>query len=565
MTFFLQSLKDQGHLENVSMTVCNVGSRKLTEKDDYGSQAWGLFAPNLTIYGFDADADACEAANADVEDRQVNWKEQHFPYAISNNIGEATLYVTVDPMCSSLYPPNEVYLSRFLGLSELVSLDFTIEIETTTLDAIAQAEKIDEIDFIQIDVQGANLNVLQGATSLLEKSILAVQIEVEFSPLYLNEPLFSEIDRFMRAHGFVLFDLAIARRSRTLLQSQNRPGQVLWGDAFYLRDPLQAEDGAFWKQPDCIFKLACIADILEFTDYSLELLEYLTLQHGKNPIYNFADAIAGSLQQIPALVQAGLNTFPTIQKLESFLTRSVSELVSTSVPETITTFGPPTESFQNNFYLRHNQRRLEHLASLGLDLHGKSVLEVGAGIGDHTSFFLDRGCQVVCTEGRYENLEILKQRFSASLPVFHLDLNEPDPSFEGAFDIVYCYGLLYHLHKPLEAISFMAGHCRNLLLLETCVSYGEHEAINFCEEPAASPTQSISGQGCRPTRSWIFNQLKQHFPHVYMPLTQPSHEEFPTDWTTKSGEGLTRSVFIATRQPLNNPLLVEEIPMQQRY
>jgi hypothetical protein len=54
----------------------------------------------------------------------------------------------------------------------------------------------------------------------------------------------------------------------------------------------------------------------------------------------------------------------------------------------------PIDVFHSAHYQRHNQRRQEHLASLGLDISGATVLEVGAGIGDHTSFFLDRGCQI---------------------------------------------------------------------------------------------------------------------------------------------------------------------------
>ncbi len=60
--------------------------------------------------------------------------------------------------------------------------------------------------------------------------------------------------------------------------------------------------------------------------------------------------------------------------------------------------GSPKDVFLSYHYQRHNQRRLEHLATLGLSIAGSTVLEVGAGIGDHTSFFLDRGCHVVCTE-----------------------------------------------------------------------------------------------------------------------------------------------------------------------
>jgi hypothetical protein len=68
MSTFLPSLKKSGHLDRIHMTVCNVGSRKIGEADDYAGNGWGIFAPNLSIYGFDADADACNAANTDLVD-----------------------------------------------------------------------------------------------------------------------------------------------------------------------------------------------------------------------------------------------------------------------------------------------------------------------------------------------------------------------------------------------------------------------------------------------------------------------------------------------------------------
>ena len=64
------------------------------------------------------------------------------------------------------------------------------------------------------------------------------------------------------------------------------------------------------------------------------------------------------------------------------------------------------KGFKNPQYQRHNSRRLEHLASLGLDLHGKSVLELGAGVGDHATFFLDRDCTLTSLEPRPENCKI---------------------------------------------------------------------------------------------------------------------------------------------------------------
>jgi SAM-dependent methyltransferase len=225
--------------------------------------------------------------------------------------------------------------------------------------------------------------------------------------------------------------------------------------------------------------------------------------------------------------------------------------------------GSPEALFHADFYLRHNQRRQEHLASLGLPIAGRSVLELAAGIGDHTSFFLDRGCTVVSTEARPENLSMLRRRYP-SLEVRELDLEDPF-DLGRTFDIVYCYGALYHLQHPAEALAFMARCCRKLLLLETCVSFGEHEAINLVDEVAASPSESIFGRGCRPTRPWVFNRLKELFPHVYLSRSQPNHEEFPLDWTAAPPRAplLIRSVFVASRQRLENPQLTEELLMHQ--
>ena len=60
----------------------------------------------------------------------------------------------------------------------------------------------------------------------------------------------------------------------------------------------------------------------------------------------------------------------------------------------------PEGAFLSMHYLRHNARRLEHLAGLGLPLHGRSVVEFGAGVGDHTAFYLDRDCAVTATDAR---------------------------------------------------------------------------------------------------------------------------------------------------------------------
>ncbi|MBW4574821.1 MAG: FkbM family methyltransferase [Aphanothece sp. CMT-3BRIN-NPC111] len=320
MSFFISSLKNSGHLDGLEMAICNVGSRKLAREDDYGSGEWGIFAPHLTIYGFDADADACDQANADIEARQVNWTEKHIPLALGSAAREATLYVTNNPMCSSLYPPNESYLQRFHQLREVMKLDFTVEVETTTLDIFCKDENIDKIDFLQVDVQGADLQVLEGAAGMLESSILAITTEVEFSELYINQPLFSDIDTYLRKKGFTLFNMSHGCRTRACspITYKNLYGQLLWGDAIYLRDLIKADASPHLNTPDEILKLACIADILDFPDYALELLQYLTINYGNNPKYNCANNIIESLAKLPDLVQQGIGSLPVVAKIRDY-------------------------------------------------------------------------------------------------------------------------------------------------------------------------------------------------------------------------------------------------------
>jgi hypothetical protein len=151
------------------------------------------------------------------------------------------------------------------------------------------------------------------------------------------------------------------------------------------------------------------------------------------------------------------------------------------------------------------------------------------------------------------------------LEIHLLDVDNPPIDFNGSFEIVFCYGLLYHLGNPAKAIEFMSKVCAKTLILETRVSFGEDELINHCNEDVLIPTESRWGTGCRPTRKWVYTHLKKYFNHVYMPITQPWHEEFPIDWTSpRTAQAISRrAIYIATRKRLHNRLLVENIPMKQ--
>lgn len=227
---------------------------------------------------------------------------------------------------------------------------------------------------------------------------------------------------------------------------------------------------------------------------------------------------------------------------------------------------PQEGTFHSNDYLRLNSRRLEHLASLGLPLSGQSVLEVGAGIGDHSHFYLDRGCRITITDARNRNLRYLRRRYPGA-DIQRLDLDNPEPCEGAPFNIIHCFGVLYHLQNPEGALRFMGEQCKNTLILETCVSTDENSSsIRAEKETAINPTQSITGWGMRPSRAWVFNRLKELFEYVYVPRTQPNHEDFPIDWSAQTNfKRLSRAIFIASRTSIDNEKLTTVLVNEQSH
>lgn len=226
----------------------------------------------------------------------------------------------------------------------------------------------------------------------------------------------------------------------------------------------------------------------------------------------------------------------------------------------------PQSDFHSWRYLRNTARRLEHLATLGLDYRDKSIIELGAGIGDLTTFFLDRGANVHATEGRPENYSFLEKRFEDEPNATSqlIDLDPPPTDFKNTYNTVVSYGLLYHLSDPIAGLDFMSNAAEDRLLLESICLPGDNLDINPYEEIQTQAGAAYSGTGCRPTRKWVHGQLKQRFEYVYVPITQPSHAEFPTDWTHCNHTASTRAIFIASRTPIDNPLLTLELPMIQQ-
>ena len=179
---------------------------------------------------------------------------------------------------SSIFFPNVDILSRF-GKTDAWEIARSIEVEVDSLDNQLRKNNINDIDFIKLDTQGSELMVLEGAVKTLEGPIFGIHVEIEFNPVYKDQPLFSDVDIFLRKHGFQLFEIMRSKYWKQPIDDKfvKSNGQIMYGDMLYLRD-FEHFDGMLKVRPDKYFrkskllKAAAISALYGHMDYAFEML-----------------------------------------------------------------------------------------------------------------------------------------------------------------------------------------------------------------------------------------------------------------------------------------------------
>jgi FkbM family methyltransferase len=119
---------------------------------------------------------------------------------------------------SSFFQPSKTNHKYHPGEMEITQ---NIEVAVVRLDSVVDGD----IDILKLDLQGYELEALRGCGDLLTQ-IKTITTEVEFISLYEGQPLFADIDSFLRENGFRLYNLYD-------LWTQD-DGQLTAGDAVYL-------------------------------------------------------------------------------------------------------------------------------------------------------------------------------------------------------------------------------------------------------------------------------------------------------------------------------------------
>ncbi|MEO5375630.1 MAG: FkbM family methyltransferase [Alphaproteobacteria bacterium] len=267
-------------MERLPLVALDVGSRGGFERDlepiAFAVEAWG----------FEPDPQAFAA----IAGERGPWRSlRHFPYGLSGSGGPRTLTVPSDPVGASLLLHDQAVGRRFNKM-QFVTPAGTATVDTRTLDQATAEQGLDRVDYLKLDVEGAELEILRGGPRTLE-NVLVIKTEVAFLPVRHGQPLAHEVAAVLCGQGFELMDFIRPshwRRHGAIIHPLVEAAQPLP----YSRGQLIHGDYLLFRRPDTLttvearLRAAFLGMAHGFFDYAGELLEqpevrdHLETHHG---------------------------------------------------------------------------------------------------------------------------------------------------------------------------------------------------------------------------------------------------------------------------------------------
>lgn len=237
---------------------------------------FGEAAPLLEVVGFEPDPDEAQRLQTEAKRPSTFQSLTYLPYALGDTDTQRVLHLCRSRGSSSFYQPNRKFLDRFPE-ADRFDIVSTVAVPVRSLDGLVSDRTTALprfIDFIKMDTQGSELEILRGAQQVLRSQVVAVQVEVEFTPLYREQAVFRDVDAFLSDCGLTLFKLRRQEfiRSNYARQPHLSAGQLVFGDALYLRDPLDGQPPWGADEAHRLEALILIAMLYDLHDFALEVI-----------------------------------------------------------------------------------------------------------------------------------------------------------------------------------------------------------------------------------------------------------------------------------------------------
>jgi FkbM family methyltransferase len=183
--------------ETMDLHIMDVGARGGIDEDCLPA-AWAT-----TAAGFEPEPDECARLNR----RNARpWRAVRFvPAALGGFDGTRVLNLPQRGEAASLLRSNPEMLLAF-GYDGLHGVARPVTVQTLTLDSACDVYQLTRPDYLKIDVEGAELEILM-ASPLALLHCSAVKLEVSFLEQRMAQPMMHDLVAFMLNAGFILADI----------------------------------------------------------------------------------------------------------------------------------------------------------------------------------------------------------------------------------------------------------------------------------------------------------------------------------------------------------------------
>ena len=193
--------------KEASMTFFDVGANSFS----FGFYVKNLY-PKASVYGFEADI---AVFNATIKNKKLSTpNDMYYQYkAVSDTDGVSRFYPSLSwrdkehrasgSICMPVVDPTT---NTMLNGYHTMQFDVTgYEVETIRLDTFCAAEKITKIDYLHIDVQGAEDKVIRGL-GVLRPTYIYAETNLFGTSLYKTTTTLEKFDDMLISLGYNLFD-----------------------------------------------------------------------------------------------------------------------------------------------------------------------------------------------------------------------------------------------------------------------------------------------------------------------------------------------------------------------
>ncbi len=184
----------------------------------------------------------------------------------------------------------------------------------------------------------------------------------------------------------------------------------------------------------------------------------------------------------------------------------------------------------------------------------RTALDVGCGFGFFSSYLRRAGFEVSALDGRESNIVEARKR-SPGIRFEVQDIEDVNFAKARSYDLVLCFGLLYHLENPFRAVRNLAALTGEVFVVETRVA-PYHSDVALLYQENHQQDQGLSYVAMIPSRECLVKMMySAGFPFVYRIKILPDHEQFRASPIRKS----MRTMLLAAKREMQSPLL-EVIP-----